>query len=63
MNKDVVYAYKGTLGFLQSLSHFSLLGTVWTLPSPASPVHGRFQASIAQWVAIVFSKGSSLPWF
>ena len=62
-DKDVVFVYKGTLVFLQSLSHFPLLGTLWTLPSPACSVYGIFQARISQWLAIFFSKGSSLPRF
>ena len=29
---------------------------------PGSSVHGLFQARILEWVAISFSRGSSLPW-
>ena len=28
---------------------------------PGSPIHGIFQARVLEWVAISFSRGSSLP--
>ena len=46
------------------LSHFScvlLCVTLWTCSPPGSSVHGISQARILEWVAISFSRGSSLP--
>ena len=28
---------------------------------PGSPIHGTFQARVLEWIAISFSRGSSLP--
>ena len=33
----------------------------WTVALPDSSVHGNFQARILEWVAILFSRGSSQP--
>ena len=34
----------------------------WDCSLPGSSVHGIFQARILEWVAIVYSRGSSQPW-
>ena len=41
------------------LSHVRLFATLWAVAD--SSIHGIVQASILEWVAISFSKGSSLP--
>ena len=44
----------------KSLSHIRLFATPWTIYSlPGSSVLGILQASIPEWVAISFSRGSS----
>ena len=43
---------------VKSLSRVRLLATPWILPG--SSVHGIFQARVPEWVAISFSRGSSL---
>ena len=48
----------------KSLSCVWLLGTPWTVDHcdpPGSSVHGILQARIQEWVAILFSRGSSQP--
>ena len=37
------------------------LAISWTVAPPGSPVHGISQARILEWVAILFSRGSSQP--
>ena len=37
------------------------LAIPWTVAPPGSPVHGICQARILEWVAILFSRGSSHP--
>ena len=44
----------------ESVSH-SVVLTLWTHNSPGFSVHGILQARILEWVAIPFSRGSSLP--
>ena len=45
--------------YAKSLSHAQLFATLWAVAD--SSVHGIVQARILEWVAISFSKGSSLP--
>ena len=45
----------------QSLSHVRLFCDSMDCSPPGSSVHGIFQARILEWVAIPFSRGSSLP--
>ena len=47
-------------GESESLSRVRLYATPWCSP-PGSSVHGVFQARILEWVAILFSRGSSQP--
>ena len=45
-----------------ALSHVRLFVTTWTIVHPpGSSVHVIFQARILEWVAISYSRGSSLP--
>ena len=46
--------------FTCAQSCLTLIVTLWTNP-PDSSVHGSFQASIMEWVAISHSKGSCQP--
>ena len=43
---------------VKSLSHVRLFVTPWTI---GSPIHGIFQASVLERVALSFSRGSSQP--
>ena len=45
----------------QSLSHVQLFVTAMNCSPPGSSVHGIFQASILEWIAISSSRGSSQP--
>ena len=45
----------------QSLSHVWVFATPWIVACQGSSVHGISQARILEWVAISFSRGSSLP--
>ena len=53
----VIYRYTKS----QSISHFWLCDPMDYSP-PGSSVHGTLQARILEWVAILFSRGSSLFW-
>ena len=46
-----------------SVNHSALSdsATAWTVALPGSSVHGILQASILEWVAIPFPRGSSDP--
>ena len=44
-----------------SLSHVWFFVTSWALTLPGSSVYGIFQASILEWVAFSYSRGSSWP--
>ena len=48
---------------VKSLSRVRLFVTPWTgvTGGPGSSIHGIFQASVLEWVAISFSRGSSRP--
>ena len=49
-----VSSYSACMG-----SPVQLFGTLWTSP-PGSSVHGTFQTRILEWVALSFSRDSSL---
>ena len=46
---------------VKSLSHVGLFATPMDCSLPGSSFHGIFQARVLEWVAISFSRGSSLP--
>ena len=43
------------------LSHVQLFANPWTVARQAPLAHGIFQARILKWIAIFFSRESSLP--
>ena len=45
----------------ESLSRVQLVATPWIVTLPRSSVHRILQARILEWVAILFSRGSSQP--
>ena len=45
----------------EHVSRSVLSDSLWTPCSPSSSVHGILQARILEWVAVSFSRGSSLP--
>ena len=47
--------------FNQSVSESEVAQSCWTLCLPVSSVHEIYQARILEWVAISFSRRSSLP--
>ena len=48
--------------WVKLLSHVRLFATPWTVAYlPGSSLHGILQARVLEWVAISFSRGSSLP--
>ena len=46
---------------LSRFSHVWLFVTPWTIASPGSSVLGILQARIMEWIAMLFSRGSSWP--
>ena len=43
------------------LSRVQLFATPWAVSLPGSSIHGIFQASVLEWAAVSFSRGSSQP--
>ena len=46
---------------LSHFGHVRLFMTLWIVPCQAPSVHGILQARILEWVAMLFSRGSSQP--
>ena len=58
---DYIRTHEGLLFNDLVLSHVCLFVTAWIICHlPGSSIHGIFQARILEWVAISYSRGSSL---
>ena len=55
------FSFEFPCNVIKSLRLVWLFGTPWTVVCQNSSVHGILQATILEWVAIPFSRGSSQP--